>query len=58
MLCAVFRLARYNIQSDDAVPTKIFFGMFGNTSGHAPMSAAVSNSDFNLLATAFDSTSS
>ncbi|MCW5803475.1 MAG: CDP-alcohol phosphatidyltransferase family protein [Deltaproteobacteria bacterium] len=26
MLCAVFRLARYNIQSDDAAPTKIFFG--------------------------------
>ena len=26
MLCAVFRLARYNIQSDDKVPTKIFFG--------------------------------
>jgi CDP-diacylglycerol--serine O-phosphatidyltransferase len=26
MLCAVFRLARYNILSDDQVPTKIFFG--------------------------------
>jgi len=26
MLCAVFRLARYNIMSDDKVPTKIFFG--------------------------------
>jgi CDP-diacylglycerol--serine O-phosphatidyltransferase len=26
MLCAVFRLARYNILSDDTVPTKIFFG--------------------------------
>lgn len=25
-LCAVFRLARYNVISDDAVPTKIFFG--------------------------------
>src|SRR5580692_5596196 len=24
MLCAVFRLARYNVLSDDAVPTKIF----------------------------------
>jgi CDP-diacylglycerol--serine O-phosphatidyltransferase len=27
MLCAVFRLARYNILSDDQVPTKIFFGV-------------------------------
>ena len=27
MLCAVFRLARYNILSDDQVPTKIFFGI-------------------------------
>lgn len=26
MLCAVFRLARYNVLSDDQVPTKIFFG--------------------------------
>ncbi len=26
MLCAVFRLARYNVISDDQVPTKIFFG--------------------------------
>jgi CDP-diacylglycerol--serine O-phosphatidyltransferase len=26
MLCAVFRLARYNVLSDDGVPTKIFFG--------------------------------
>ena len=26
MLCAVFRLARYNILSDDQIPTKIFFG--------------------------------
>ena len=26
MLCAVFRLARYNILTDDQVPTKIFFG--------------------------------
>ena len=26
MLCAVFRLARYNVISDDAIPTKIFFG--------------------------------
>lgn len=26
MLCAVFRLARYNVMSDDQVPTKIFFG--------------------------------
>lgn len=27
MLCAVFRLARYNILADDEVPTKIFFGI-------------------------------
>jgi CDP-diacylglycerol---serine O-phosphatidyltransferase len=27
MLCAVFRLARYNILSDDQIPTKIFFGV-------------------------------
>jgi len=26
MLCAVFRLARYNVLSDDQVPTKMFFG--------------------------------
>jgi CDP-diacylglycerol--serine O-phosphatidyltransferase len=26
MLCAVFRLARYNILTDDQIPTKIFFG--------------------------------
>jgi CDP-diacylglycerol--serine O-phosphatidyltransferase len=26
MLCAVFRLARYNVLSDDHIPTKIFFG--------------------------------
>ena len=26
MLCAVFRLARYNVLSDDGVPTTIFFG--------------------------------
>ena len=26
MLCAVFRLARYNVLSDDDVPTKMFFG--------------------------------
>lgn len=26
MLCAVFRLARYNVISDDEIPTKIFFG--------------------------------
>ncbi len=26
MLCAVFRLARYNVLSDDTVPTKMFFG--------------------------------
>ncbi|HEY1554928.1 MAG TPA: CDP-alcohol phosphatidyltransferase family protein [Kofleriaceae bacterium] len=26
MLCAVFRLARYNVMSDDQVPTKMFFG--------------------------------
>src|SRR4051812_8019528 len=26
MLCAVFRLAPYNVLSDDQVPTKIFFG--------------------------------
>jgi CDP-diacylglycerol--serine O-phosphatidyltransferase len=26
MLCAIFRLARYNILADDEIPTKIFFG--------------------------------
>jgi CDP-diacylglycerol---serine O-phosphatidyltransferase len=26
MLCAIFRLARYNVLSDDQVPTKMFFG--------------------------------
>lgn len=26
MLCAVFRLARYNVLSDEGTPTKIFFG--------------------------------
>jgi CDP-diacylglycerol--serine O-phosphatidyltransferase len=26
MLCAVFRLARYNVLSDDSTPTKMFFG--------------------------------
>ena len=26
MLCAVFRLARYNVLSDDQVPTRMFFG--------------------------------
>jgi CDP-diacylglycerol--serine O-phosphatidyltransferase len=26
MLCAVFRLARYNVQSDENAPTRIFFG--------------------------------
>jgi CDP-diacylglycerol--serine O-phosphatidyltransferase len=26
ILCAVFRLARYNVLSDDQVPTKMFFG--------------------------------
>jgi len=26
LLCAIFRLARYNVLSDDQVPTKIFFG--------------------------------
>jgi CDP-diacylglycerol--serine O-phosphatidyltransferase len=26
MLCAVFRLARYNVLSDDAAPNKMFFG--------------------------------
>ena len=26
MLCGIFRLARYNVLSDDQIPTKIFFG--------------------------------
>jgi CDP-diacylglycerol--serine O-phosphatidyltransferase len=26
MLCAIFRLARYNVLSDDQIPTKMFFG--------------------------------
>jgi CDP-diacylglycerol--serine O-phosphatidyltransferase len=33
MLCAVFRLARYNVLSDDQVPTKIFFGFPTTLSG-------------------------
>ena len=33
MLCAVFRLARYNILTDDQVPTKIFFGFPTTLSG-------------------------
>jgi len=33
MLCAVFRLARYNVLSDDEVPTKIFFGFPTTLSG-------------------------
>jgi CDP-diacylglycerol--serine O-phosphatidyltransferase len=33
MLCAVFRLARYNVLSDDGVPTKIFFGFPTTLSG-------------------------
>jgi CDP-diacylglycerol--serine O-phosphatidyltransferase len=33
MLCAVFRLARYNILADDQVPTKIFFGFPTTLSG-------------------------
>ncbi len=33
MLCAVFRLARYNILSDDQIPTKIFFGIPTTLSG-------------------------
>lgn len=33
MLCAVFRLARYNILSDDQIPTKIFFGVPTTLSG-------------------------
>src|SRR4051812_29310758 len=33
MLCAVFRLARYNILTDDQVPTKMFFGFPTTLSG-------------------------
>lgn len=33
MLCAVFRLARYNVLSDDQVPTKMFFGFPTTLSG-------------------------
>jgi CDP-diacylglycerol--serine O-phosphatidyltransferase len=33
MLCAVFRLARYNVLSDDKVPTKMFFGFPTTLSG-------------------------
>jgi CDP-diacylglycerol---serine O-phosphatidyltransferase len=33
MLCAVFRLARYNVLTDDQVPTKIFFGFPTTLSG-------------------------
>ncbi len=33
MLCAVFRLARYNVLSDDKIPTKIFFGFPTTLSG-------------------------
>lgn len=33
MLCAVFRLARYNILTDDQIPTKIFFGFPTTLSG-------------------------
>ncbi|HEX3482656.1 MAG TPA: CDP-alcohol phosphatidyltransferase family protein [Kofleriaceae bacterium] len=33
MLCAIFRLARYNVLSDDQVPTKIFFGFPTTLSG-------------------------
>jgi CDP-diacylglycerol--serine O-phosphatidyltransferase len=33
MLCAVFRLARYNVLSDDQVPTQIFFGFPTTLSG-------------------------
>jgi CDP-diacylglycerol---serine O-phosphatidyltransferase len=33
MLCAVFRLARYNVLSDDQIPTKIFFGFPTTLSG-------------------------
>lgn len=33
MLCAVFRLARYNVLSDDQIPTKMFFGFPTTLSG-------------------------
>jgi CDP-diacylglycerol--serine O-phosphatidyltransferase len=33
MLCAIFRLARYNVLTDDQVPTKIFFGFPTTLSG-------------------------
>ena len=33
VLCAVFRLARYNITADDAMPTKIFFGVPSTLAG-------------------------
>jgi CDP-diacylglycerol--serine O-phosphatidyltransferase len=33
MLCAVFRLARYNILTDDQIPTKMFFGIPTTLSG-------------------------
>ena len=33
MLCAVFRLARYNVLTDDQIPTKIFFGFPTTLSG-------------------------
>jgi CDP-diacylglycerol---serine O-phosphatidyltransferase len=33
MLCAVFRLARYNVLSDDQIPTTIFFGFPTTLSG-------------------------
>lgn len=33
MLCAVFRLARYNVLTDDQVPTKMFFGFPTTLSG-------------------------
>ena len=31
--CAVFRLARYNVQAEDATPTKIFFGIPSTMAG-------------------------
>ncbi len=33
MLCAVFRLARYNVLTDDQIPTKMFFGFPTTLSG-------------------------
>jgi len=33
LLCAVFRLARYNVLADDQIPTKIFFGFPTTLSG-------------------------